>query len=665
MKKLFTLLSLTLLLALGWSAKAMADTKTVYFSPSDNWKQGSAKFALYMWKSDNSMKKCVAFTETTTSGLYSASYDTEFNGGIILVRVKNDTDFGSYPLSEFPSTDKWNQSKNIAAPTTDVYYTETSGEWENWSPSITKTLPTSIYVSGDRDITKGYEEWGSTSVMTDNGAMMYELELTNQAVVAGSYEYKIVVDGVWKGDPSNEGANFKLAVGETGLQTIKYTYNPLTDEITGTATKTDDAALVKKYTVMEYTTDYAKLGDMVLDAGGKFVAYTSEARDVTAGDVLKYKIVEGVYNGETPVWTVWHGAANTDVDTNYNLGQSFTKSSKYTVTFNLRLSDNSISTTPTELFTDYYIVKEGEPWTVQGKMHLVSGTTYTGGVEDWAGKCFAVAPNTALNDDFTGIKDWNKVLRPKNEGSNYVVEFNNYADDVETKAENATNDKVWKVADTNDGMVDIAIYKDGTFSITCCTQAAIGEEGYATYSVSGPCEITDGGATAYIVVEEGGSYKLKEIPAGKAIPANTGIILKGAKGNYNVASSLEEAADVSGNLLKGTGGYTSYVITGNDGVKDYTPYIFAKGNNGVGFYLIQDYNHTQTIGAHKAFLALPKGAPARQFIGFDETGEATGISASLNEKGAMTNEKVFNLSGQRVSQPTKGLYIVNGKKFVK
>ena len=43
----------------------------------------------------------------------------------------------------------------------------------------------------------------------------------------------------------------------------------------------------------------------------------------------------------------------------------------------------------------------------------------------------------------------------------------------------------------------------------------------------------------------------------------------------------------------------------------------------------------------------------------------TGIGATLNDKGKMTNDKgIFNLNGQRIAQPTKGLYIVNGKKVI-
>jgi hypothetical protein len=43
--------------------------------------------------------------------------------------------------------------------------------------------------------------------------------------------------------------------------------------------------------------------------------------------------------------------------------------------------------------------------------------------------------------------------------------------------------------------------------------------------------------------------------------------------------------------------------------------------------------------------------------------EGTGISATLmnSEK---VNSDVYNLAGQRVAQPRKGLYIVNGKKVL-
>lgn len=513
--------------------------------------------------------------------------------------------------------------------------------------------------------------WSTTDTnndMTSGDGVNYTWSKTNAVLSEGNVSFKVVKNHAWT--EAYPGTDYVAIIAEEGLYDVTITFNSNTHDITFNATKTADADLSYKYVIagtsaiasgINWGDDWAQsAAKNELTGVGDELTLVLDDQTVDA-NTYEFKVVKLTLNAGVIIGSEWYGNGG---DANYQF--SISKSSVYDLTYTFNKSTGVATVTPTEQFTGYYIVKEGDPgdpWTVKEQMYLVSGTTYTGGVQNWAGKCFAVAPNTALDKD-NQVSDWNKVLRPKNEGSNYVVDFNYYADEVETKADNATNDKVWQVANTNDGMVDIAIYNDGTFSITCCTQAAIGEEGYATYSVAGPCEIT--GATAYIVVEEGGSYKLKEVPADKAIPANTGVILKGSEGPYSVSSSTAAKADVSGNLLLGTGGYTSYVITGKYNETDfYTPYIFANGKNGVGFYLISGFNGTQTIGAHKAFLALPKGAPARQFIGFDETGEATGISATLNEKGAMTNEKVFNLSGQRVSQPTKGLYIVNGKKFVK
>ena len=68
---------------------------------------------------------------------------------------------------------------------------------------------------------------------------------------------------------------------------------------------------------------------------------------------------------------------------------------------------------------------------------------------------------------------------------------------------------------------------------------------------------------------------------------------------------------------------------------------------------------------YRAFLADGRGATARELsLSFDD--DVTSISEELRVK----NEELtspsgyFNLAGQRVAQPTRGLYIVNGKKVV-
>lgn len=71
-----------------------------------------------------------------------------------------------------------------------------------------------------------------------------------------------------------------------------------------------------------------------------------------------------------------------------------------------------------------------------------------------------------------------------------------------------------------------------------------------------------------------------------------------------------------------------------------------------------------TLAANKAYLKIPSGGDARALsIVFDDEQETTAIE-SVTPKAARIDNVYYNLRGQRVAQPTKGLYIVNGKKIV-
>ena len=61
-----------------------------------------------------------------------------------------------------------------------------------------------------------------------------------------------------------------------------------------------------------------------------------------------------------------------------------------------------------------------------------------------------------------------------------------------------------------------------------------------------------------------------------------------------------------------------------------------------------------------AVLGQETNLNARLLISID--GETTGISNVKNV--TATDGQAYNLAGQRVAQPTKGLYIVNGKKVI-
>lgn len=154
------------------------------------------------------------------------------------------------------------------------------------------------------------------------------------------------------------------------------------------------------------------------------------------------------------------------------------------------------------------------------------------------------------------------------------------------------------------------------------------------------------GLTAYIVSSiEGGLINLQAV---KKIPAGTGVVVAGEPKTYTVPV-IGYAAPVEGNLLIGA---TS------DHSAEEGDYVLAYLSEVRGFFPAED---DLVIPAGKAYLHIGGESDARSFLPLDY--ETTGIGALL-----MNNEKVkkeiFSLSGQRVSQPKKGLYIIGGRKVV-
>ena len=137
------------------------------------------------------------------------------------------------------------------------------------------------------------------------------------------------------------------------------------------------------------------------------------------------------------------------------------------------------------------------------------------------------------------------------------------------------------------------------------------------------------------------------------IPSGTPVILKtssSADSHKMTLTKATVAAYEGDNLLTYT---TSAVLN-----KYRLGYKSGEGN-GVGFY---PYSGTPTSGA--VILNVSSVEARALTIVFDDE-ETTGISATLNDKGQMTNDKVvYDLQGRKVAQPTRGLYIVNGRKVV-
>ena len=315
---------------------------------------------------------------------------------------------------------------------------------------------------------------------------------------------------------------------------------------------------------------------------------------------------------------------------------------------------------------DYYVIGDnGTKWVALGKMdYFAAMEEYNYNLDEtWTGKYFAIAPASALNGD-GDLVDWSKVVRPNSEG-NFLVELRNYYDDVVTGGEN-----VWEKTDEITRL-SIHYYIDvQDFALYPESDVTISDAGYATYS--NKFDYFTGDAKVSIVKNvEGNKAVLEELEFldgdNKGISGGTGVILEKVLAETDVVTiypydkeEYNEYVDVTGNMLIGSGNYT-YNITGNDtSVGDYTAYILAKPEGkDVGFYLLDMNGNDKTLAAHKAFLAIPKTSAAPDFIGF---GDTTGINNV--EREALNVEGCYTLDGRRVENPTKGLYIINGKKIL-
>lgn len=174
---------------------------------------------------------------------------------------------------------------------------------------------------------------------------------------------------------------------------------------------------------------------------------------------------------------------------------------------------------------------------------------------------------------------------------------------------------------------------------------------YATFASPYNLNFSTTGITVYTATDETTYVKLHEITSGQ-VPANTPVVLykDGADGtaiNVPVVASADAVGENDLNVV-GAGG-----LTGEDNI-----FVLSNKNSIVGFYL---WDKTQTLNEGKIYLQ-GSAALARSFLGLGD--DTTGIKSMNNGQLTIDNEAVYDLQGRKVAQPTKGLYIVNGRKVV-
>ena len=157
------------------------------------------------------------------------------------------------------------------------------------------------------------------------------------------------------------------------------------------------------------------------------------------------------------------------------------------------------------------------------------------------------------------------------------------------------------------------------------------------------------GVTAYtLAYTSGDAATATEITTG-TIPANTPVLLNGSGTVTFTGTSAAVDADAVNTSGAMTGVFESTTVPEDS-------YVLQDGDSGVGFYKVSS---AITANPFRAYLTA-QGAGAKLRIIFpDEANSIQTVEAAKADDGI-----IYNLNGQRVSYPTKGIYIKNGKKFI-
>lgn len=198
----------------------------------------------------------------------------------------------------------------------------------------------------------------------------------------------------------------------------------------------------------------------------------------------------------------------------------------------------------------------------------------------------------------------------------------------------------------------------------------IGSTGKATYAPSVDVDFTNvDGLKAFTATGYEKNSNTVWLTRVFRVQAGEGVLLKGDAGDYEIPS--EAVQSNYGNMFVGNISGESLDIDENDG--DLRNYYLSEGT-------FVSVNGTANIGNGKCYLQLPvsfasltRGSQNSTDYGLSEqetiqmkistiAGNMTGINETIQT--GVEQDVYYNLQGMRVDNPTRGIYIRNGKKVV-
>ena len=153
------------------------------------------------------------------------------------------------------------------------------------------------------------------------------------------------------------------------------------------------------------------------------------------------------------------------------------------------------------------------------------------------------------------------------------------------------------------------------------------------------------------------------------LPANTGVIVRAEQGTYTFELSFDEAEAIESNLFRGS--VEDEYITPEKNAKYY---VLSMKDGVVGMYEDALTGGMFKNNAHKAYLVLsPKIGIYDEEVDTEDPGMQLSNSYYFDFGGTTAIDPVvteceenvyYDLNGRRVENPTRGIYILNGKKIL-
>ena len=222
-------------------------------------------------------------------------------------------------------------------------------------------------------------------------------------------------------------------------------------------------------------------------------------------------------------------------------------------------------------------------------------------------------------------------------------------------------------------------FKDKLIAFTVSTGGSSPKEmsvttsvaGFATFFDSQSAYVLPSGLTAYVVAAaSSGSLTYKAIADGSqsgVVPKGVAVMLKGSASKTYKLTSTDASVSYNGsNLLRGSDTSTTTTAPSSSG---YLFYKLSYGRSSTaysdvfGWYWGSSSGGAFTINGHKAWLALQESSTRAAFISLDGLDSLNGLE-TLGPQASDLNHETYDLSGRRLSQPHRGINIINGKKVV-